>query len=107
MLKTIFRLEIRLSSIIIKSIMKKRIVINEPIDEIEFQKIKLSENIIYRRGIPFSPNICCGKNVILIDTKILIKLIFKKFLLIDELNISGNQKIKLEIIEKTTPIEST
>lgn len=57
--------------------------------------------------MPFNPNICWGKKVILIDTKILINLIFKKFLLIDELNIKGNQKINLEIIEKTTPIDNT
>lgn len=50
---------------------------------------------------------CCGKNVRLIDTKILIKLIFKKFLFSDELNINGNQKINLEIIEKITPIDRT
>lgn len=62
---------------------------------------------MYRRGIPFSPNICCGKKVILIDKKILIKLIFTKFLFREELNINGNQKINLEIIEKITPIDNT
>lgn len=62
---------------------------------------------MYRRGIPFNPKKCWGKNVRLIEINILIKLIFNIFLLIMILNISGNQKIILDKIENTTPIDKT
>lgn len=62
---------------------------------------------MYRRGIPFKPIICWGKKVKLIDMNKLIKLIIRKFLFNDKLNNNGNQKIKLEKIENTTPIDKT
>jgi len=78
-----------------------------PTDDSEFHKIKLSEYIIYRRGIPFKPIKCWGKNVRLIDMNRLIKLIFNMFLFIIIFNIIGIQKIILDKIENTTPIDRT
>jgi len=79
----------------------------DPKEEIKFQNVSWSVNIIYRRGIPFSPIKCCGKNVRLIDINILIKLILSIFLFIVVLNKIGNQKIILDRIENTTPIDRT
>lgn len=59
----------------------KKIVVNDPNEEILFQKIIMSEKIIYRRGIPLSPKKCWGKNVILVEIMILIKLIINHLLL--------------------------
>lgn len=92
--------------------MEINIIINNdveiaPADDKEFHIIKLSLNIIYRRGIPFKPIKCWGKNVILIDKNKLIKLIFNMFLLIITFIIIGIQKIILDKIEKTTPIDNT
>lgn len=53
----------------------------DPRDEILFQKIIKSEKIIYRRGIPFNPKKCWGKNVILVEIIIFIKLIINQLLL--------------------------
>ena len=76
-----------------------------PIEEILFHKIKKSEKIIYRRGIPFKPKKCCGKNVILVDTIILKKLIIIQLLLILELFINGIQNTIIVKMEKITPID--
>ena len=50
---------------------------------------------------------CCGKNVRLIDKNKFKKLIFSQLLFIIIFNIRGDQKIKLEKIEKITPIDNT
>lgn len=76
-LNKIFRLEIRLSKIIEINIIINKVEEIDPNDEIWFQKIIKSLNIIYRRGIPFNPKKCWGKNVKLIHINKLIKLINK------------------------------
>lgn len=106
-LNIIFLFDNILSIIIEINIIKNKAVEIAPKEDREFHIIKLSENIRYRRGIPFKPIKCWGKNVKLIEINILIKLIFNMFLFIIKLNISGNQKIILERIENTTPIERT
>lgn len=83
----------------------KKIVIIDPIEDKLFQKIIKSEKIIYRRGIPFNPRKCCGKNVILVDRIKLIKLIIIQLLLKFELNIKGVQNNIIDRIENTTPID--
>lgn len=98
--------------IILSIIIEMNIIINilveiAPIEDKEFQNIIWSENIIYRRGIPFNPIKCWGKNVMLIETNKLIKLIFSIFLFIILFVIIGYQKIILERIENTTPIDNT
>jgi len=89
------------------NIIINRVVEIAPIDEIEFHNINWSENIIYRRGIPFNPKKCWGKNVILIDTNKLIKLIFNILFFSMLFVIIGYQKIILDKIENTTPIDNT
>lgn len=106
-LNIIFCFEIILSIIIEINIIKNIVVEIAPIDDSEFHIINWSENIKYRRGIPFNPRKCWGKNVILIDTNKLIKLIFNIFLFIILFVINGNQKIILDKIENTTPIDNT
>lgn len=106
-LKIIFCLDNIISNKIKIKIIKNKVVINDPIDDNVFQKINRSENIIYRRGIPFNPRKCWGKKVRLIDRKRFKKLIFKKFLFIVKLNNIGNQKMNLDKIEKITPMDNT
>lgn len=48
----------------------------DPIDEITFHVKNASGKSEYRRGIPFSPRKCCGKNVILTPMNIIINWIF-------------------------------
>lgn len=79
----------------------------DPIDEVKFQKVKQSVEVIYRRGIPFNPKKCWGKNVKLIDMKMLRELVISQLLLRLKFVSNGQQKINLDIIENTTPIDST
>ena len=88
-----------------KNIIVNIIIIIDPIDEILFHKIKKSEKIMYRRGIPFKPIKCCGKNVIFVEIIILKKLIIIQLLLIFELFINGIQNNIIVKIEKITPID--
>lgn len=77
----------------------------DPKDDKLFQKIMKSEKIMYRRGIPFNPIKCWGKNVILVEKIIFKKLIINQLLLKLELINRGSQKIIIVIIEKITPID--
>lgn len=62
---------------------------------------------MYRRGIPFKPKKCCGKNVKFVEIIVFKKITINQLLFRFELLIKGNQKIILEIIEKITPIDKT
>lgn len=89
------------------NVIKNIDVDNAPIDDIEFHAIMFSLNIIYRRGIPFNPIKCWGKNVKLIEINKFTKLIFNILFFIMLFVISGYQKIILDKIENTTPIDKT
>jgi len=106
-LNIIFCFDIILSIIIDTNIIINIVVEIAPVDDREFQNIIWSENIKYRRGIPFRPKKCWGKKVRLIEINRLIKLIFN-ILFFNMLFVNiGNQKIILEKIENTTPIDNT
>lgn len=62
---------------------------------------------MYRRGIPLIPKKCWGKNVKLMEINRLKKLIFNQLLFNLIFINKGDQKMKLEKIEKITPIDST
>lgn len=102
-----FCFDIILSIIIEINIITNIVVEIDPVDDNEFQNVKWSLNIIYRRGIPLSPRKCWGKNVMLIEMNRLIKLIFSMLFFIILLVNKGNQKIILDKIENTTPIDNT
>lgn len=43
----------------------------DPIDETIFHEVNASGYSEYRRGMPFSPKKCCGKNVMFTPTNIM------------------------------------
>lgn len=82
-----------------------KIVDVDPIDDIRFHIVIMSGQDGYRRGIPFIPIMWCGKNVMFVLQNIMVNCIFSHLVFIDKFVIRGIQKINLEIIENTTPID--
>ena len=79
----------------------------DPKDEIVFHVEKLSLQSEYRRGIPFSPKKCWGKNVIFTPVNIEINCTFAVFGLMVKLNRSGAQWVIPAMMANTAPIDST
>lgn len=72
-------------------------------DDDVFHFIMFSSCLGYRRGIPFIPMRCWGKNVVLVLENISMNWIFIHVLFIDKLVVSGIQKDIMDIMENTTP----
>lgn len=61
----------------------------------------------YRRGIPASPSICCGKNVMFTPVNIIQNWAFAiRWLIVNPVNI-GNQYTSPPMIANTAPIDRT
>jgi len=78
-----------------------------PIEDTMFHRENASGKSEYRRGIPFNPKKCWGKNVRFTPKNIVKNCILSHLVLMFILNISGNQWIVPDMIAKTAPIEST
>ena len=64
---------------------------NEPKEETIFHGVKASGKSEYRRGIPFNPRKCWGKNVMLTPTNMQANWVFNSFGFMIVLKITGDQ----------------
>jgi len=93
------------------NIIKKKIALVvdkiDPVEDITFHEENASGKSEYRRGIPFKPRKCCGKNVIFTLKNIAQNWAFIKFTFKGKLNRIGNQWVVPAKIANTAPIDKT
>jgi len=103
----IFRFVVILSQIMYINMKILIIDIIDPIDEIIFQVLKALGKSEYRRGIPFNPKKCWGKNVIFTPMNMVENWILVCFGFMVMLKINGAQWVKPAIMANTAPIDKT